>query len=54
MKVVAYDEKYKRDFIELNKLWISEMFTFEEQDLEVLNNIDEEIKKQITNILYNR
>ena len=40
MKVVPYDEKYKEDFIEMNKHWISEMFVIEDEDLAVLNNIE--------------
>jgi N-acetylglutamate synthase-like GNAT family acetyltransferase len=41
MKVVPYDPKYKKDFIEMNKQWITEMFVLEEEDLAVLNNIDQ-------------
>ncbi len=41
MKVVPYDKKYKKDFIEMNKQWITEMFVLEEEDLAVLNNIDQ-------------
>ena len=40
MKVVPYDKKYKEDFIEMNKQWISQMFVLEEEDLLVLNNIE--------------
>lgn len=40
MKVVAYDEKYKEDFIEMNKHWISEMFVIEDEDLVAFNNIE--------------
>ncbi len=40
MKIVPYDEKYKEDFIEMNKHWISEMFVIEDEDLAVLNNIE--------------
>ncbi len=43
MKVVPYDKKYKKDFIEMNKQWITEMFVLEEEDLAVLNNIDQAI-----------
>lgn len=45
MKVVPYNKKYKNDFIEMNKLWISEMFTFEEEDLRILNNVDELVER---------
>lgn len=40
MKIVPYDTKYKSEFIEMNKHWISEMFMLEEEDIAVLNNID--------------
>lgn len=40
MKIVPYEKKYKKDFIEMNRAWISEMFEMEEEDLQVLNNIE--------------
>ena len=40
MKIVPYDEKYKEDFIEMNKHWISEMFVIEDEDLAAFNNIE--------------
>lgn len=40
MKVVPYDKKYKEDFIELNKAWISEMFVMESEDERELGNIE--------------
>lgn len=40
MKIITYDKKYEKDFIEMNKLWISEMFTMEREDLSVLENLD--------------
>lgn len=40
MRVVPYEEKYKEEFIEMNKHWISEMFVIEQEDLDVLNNIE--------------
>lgn len=40
MKIVSYDQKYKNDFIEMNKLWICEMFTIEDEDIRILNNVD--------------
>lgn len=40
MKIVPYEKKYKEDFIEMNKEWISKMFVIEEEDLSVLNNIE--------------
>lgn len=44
MKIVPYEPKYKDVFIEMNKQWISEMFTIEQEDLAVLNNIDRSIE----------
>ena len=40
MKIVPYDEKYKEDFIEMNKHWIYEMFVIEDEDLAAFNNIE--------------
>nr|WP_326184931.1 GNAT family N-acetyltransferase [uncultured Oscillibacter sp.] len=40
MKIVPYEPKYRQDFIDLNKLWISEMFTIEPEDLAVLEGIE--------------
>ena len=40
MKVVPYHPKYKKDFIEMNKAWISEMFLIEEEDIRELGNIE--------------
>ena len=44
MKVVPYDPKYKETFIEMNKQWISEMFTIEEEDLRVLTHIEDALE----------
>lgn len=41
MKIVPYDKKYKTAFIEMNKLWISEMFTLEKEDMAVLDHIED-------------
>lgn len=45
MKIVPYDKKYKKDFIEMNKAWISEMFAMEPTDEKELENIEESIEK---------
>lgn len=45
MRVVPYDKKYKKDFIEMNRLWISEMFAIEDEDLATLNHVDELIER---------
>ena len=41
MKIVSYHKKYKLDFIEMNRQWISQMFVIEPVDLAVLDNVDE-------------
>lgn len=40
MKVVPYDKKYKNDFVEMNKKWISKMFVLEAEDLAILENVE--------------
>ncbi|EET59525.1 acetyltransferase, GNAT family [Marvinbryantia formatexigens DSM 14469] len=45
MKIVPYDSRYKEDFIEMNKKWISEMFAIEEEDIRELSNIEPSIEK---------
>ena len=40
MKIVPYNPKYKNDFIEMNKMWISNMFAIEEEDIRELGNIE--------------
>lgn len=45
MKIVPYDPKYKKDFIEMNKAWISEMFVMESEDEKELANIEPYIEK---------
>lgn len=40
MKIVPYTSKYKNEFIEMNKAWISEMFAIEQEDLRELENIE--------------
>lgn len=43
MKIVSYDPKYKTEFIEMNKAWISEMFALEPEDERELGNIESSI-----------
>lgn len=45
MKIVSYDPKYKEDFIEMNKNWISKMFKIEAEDIRELENIDPIIER---------
>lgn len=40
MRIIPYDKKYKADFIEMNKLWISEMFEIEAEDIREMENIE--------------
>ena len=39
MKLVSYNPKYKNEFIEMNKYWISSMFVMETEDEHELDNI---------------
>ncbi|MBQ8024354.1 MAG: GNAT family N-acetyltransferase [Succinivibrio sp.] len=45
MQLVSYDPKYKQDFIQMNKTWISSMFVIEDEDLRELENIEPYIKQ---------
>lgn len=40
MTIVPYSPKYKDSFIEMNTLWISEMFAVEDEDVRELENIE--------------
>jgi GNAT superfamily N-acetyltransferase len=40
MKVIPFDEKYRQDFIEMNRVWIASMFRIEKQDEEEFAEID--------------
>lgn len=44
MKVVPYDKKYKNDFIEMNRCWITEMFEIEDEDIAVLYGVDDMVE----------
>lgn len=45
MKIIPFEEKYRQDFIRLNREWISRMFTLEPQDEKEFENIDGYLKK---------
>lgn len=45
MNIVSYQEKYKKDFIELNLVWINKYFKVEAQDVKMLNEAEEFLKK---------
>lgn len=40
MKIIPYDPKYKKDFIEMNQAWISGMFQMEPEDIRELEQIE--------------
>lgn len=44
MKIVPYDKKFKQDFVEMNKLWISQMFEIEQEDLRELESIEKSLE----------
>lgn len=45
MKIVPYNPKFKKDFIEMNKAWITEMFSWEKEDTREMENIEPNIEK---------
>lgn len=45
MKIIPYDPKYKKDFIELNRAWISEMFVLEPEDIREMEHIESYISQ---------
>lgn len=45
MRIVPYDAKFKKDFIEINQKWIAEMFVIESEDIRELENIEPTIEK---------
>lgn len=44
MELIEYDSKYKEDFIQFNKDWIVDNFSFlEDEDIKTFEEIDEEL-----------
>lgn len=41
MEIIQYDEKYKKDFVDLNIAWIERYFVPEAADYEILDRVDE-------------
>lgn len=41
MEIIKYRQKYRDDFVNLNKAWIEKYFKMEQEDYDVLNNVDE-------------
>lgn len=46
VEIVAYEPRYKQDFVRLNKEWIEAYFKLEESDLKTFENIDSYIIAQ--------
>jgi len=45
MKVIEYDPKYKKDFIDFNKTWIIDYFgSLEDEDYEVFGKLEEKLE----------
>lgn len=45
MEIIEYQEKFKKDFIELNIAWVERFFVIEQADREVLEHVDELLEK---------
>lgn len=45
MKIVPYDPKYRKDFVELNRAWISELFELEPEDLRELEQVEATVRQ---------
>lgn len=45
MKIIKYDKKYEKDFIELNIAWVEKYFVMEQEDREILSHVDEYLQK---------
>lgn len=45
MEIIEYQEKYKQDFIKLNTQWVERYFVMEQADRDVLEHVEELLKK---------
>lgn len=45
MNIVSYQDKYKKDFIDLNLAWIKKYFKVEAQDVKMLNEVENFLAK---------
>ena len=45
MNIVPYAPRYKKAFLQLNRAWISQMFTLEEEDIREMENIEPAIRQ---------
>lgn len=41
MEIVSYREKYKKDFVNLNLVWIQKYFKVEARDVKMLNDVED-------------
>lgn len=44
MEIIEYQDKYKKDFIELNIAWVERFFVMEKSDWEVLDHVEDLLK----------
>ena len=51
MKVVPFNDRYKQDFIELNKAWSSSTFVIADADLIELSNVELDLKNCVRSSL---
>ncbi|HIQ99063.1 MAG TPA: GNAT family N-acetyltransferase [Candidatus Scybalocola faecavium] len=45
MEIIPYQEKYKKDFAQLNLVWIKKYFKVEPQDVKMLDNVEDFLEK---------
>ena len=45
IKLISSHEKYKKDFVELNLVWIKKSFKVKSQDLKMLNDVEDFLAK---------
>ncbi len=45
MKIIKYQKKYEKDFIELNTAWVEKYFVMEQEDKDILYHVDDFLKK---------
>ncbi len=45
MKIIEYQEKYRKDFIKLNSEWLERFYTIEPFDQDMMDRVDELIQK---------
>lgn len=45
MEVIPYQEKYKKDFIALNTAWVERFFVMEQEDRNILDHVEDLLKK---------